>query len=367
MNLRIAPGQIRDSIVDFLSVAETATILEIHKAVTGRVGEVPASSVRSYLNINTPGIFERVSRGQYRLRQQDYPTLPSGPEYQFERARLIEGDCFAWMKAKSAHSIEAIITDPPYGLLEYSESEKSKLRAGKGGVWRIPPSFDGHRRSPLPRFTILDDGHKAAMAEFFFEFGKLAHRVTVPGANILIASNPLLSHIVANSLSAAGLEIRGTIIRLVMTMRGGDRPKNAHDEFSNVSVLPRSMFEPWLVFRHPLEGRVQDNLRKWRTGGFRRVSAERPFGDVIKSHPTSAAERRIAPHPSLKPQAFLRSIVAAALPLGEGTILDPFAGSGSTLAAANALGYRSIGIEKDPRYVAIGRKAITKLCALVVE
>ena len=52
-----------------------------------------------------------------------------------------------------------------------------------------------------------------------------------------------------------------------MTMRGGDRPKGAHDEFSGVSVMPRSMWEPWLVFRKPLEGRVQDNLRKWRTGG----------------------------------------------------------------------------------------------------
>ena len=60
-------------------------------------------------------------------------------------------------------------------------------------------------------------------------------------------------------------------------------------------------------------------------------------------------------HPSLKPQAFLRQIVRGALPLGDGVLLEPFAGSGSTLAAAEAIGYTSIGIEKDPHYFEMTR------------
>ena len=128
--------------------------------------------------------------------------------------------------------------------------------------------------------------------------------------------------------------------------------------------MPRSMWEPWLAFRKPLEGRVQDNLRRWRTGGFRRPSRERPFGDVIRSAPTHKSERQLARHPSLKPQAFLRQVARAALPLGEGLILDPFAGSGSTLAAAEAVGYRSLGIEKDPRYFNIACGAIGKLAKM---
>lgn len=149
-----------------------------------------------------------------------------------------------------------------------------------------------------------------------------------------------------------------------MTMRGGDRPKAAHEEFPEVSVMPRSMWEPWLVYGKPLEGRVQDNLRKWKTGGFRRPSLDQPFGDVIASSPTRPAERELAPHPSLKPQAFLRQVVRAALPLGEGVVLDPFAGAGSTLAAACAVGYQSIGVEKDERYFDIACAAIPKLAGL---
>ncbi len=369
MSHRAAPGIIRDSIVSYLSAADSASIAEIKQAVAARLGDVPASSIRSYLNLNTPDVFERTGRGHYRLKPADGTAPKVKPEasYAIGRATLIHTDCFDWLRRNEPHSVQAIITDPPYGLLEYSESEKTKLRRGRGGVWRIPPSFDGHQRAPLPRFTVLDAGDLQVMHDFFFEFGQLALRATVPGANIIVAGNPLLTHVVSTAMSAAGLEMRGTIMRLVMTMRGGDRPKNAHKEFTDVSVMPRSMFEPWLVLRHPLDGRVQDNLRKWKTGGFRRPSDDRPFGDVIRSSPTSKPEKQIAPHPSLKPQAFLREIVRAALPLGEGTILDPFAGSGSTIAAANAVGYTSIGLEKDAEYFRMARSAVPKLSALTVS
>jgi site-specific DNA-methyltransferase (adenine-specific) len=276
-------------------------------------------------------------------------------------ALLVHGDCLNWLRARKPLSIHAVVTDPPYGMFEYSAEQQQKLRNGKGGVWRIPPSFDGAKRSPLPRFTVLTPGDLRYLEEFFLDWGRLLVPVLVPGANVVVASNPLLSHVVSGSLARAGLERRGEIVRLVMTMRGGDRPKHAHDEFNMVSVMPRSMWEPWLVFRKPIEGRVQDNLRKWKTGGFRRPSPNKPFGDVIASAPTRKQERALAPHPSLNPQAFLRQIVRGVLPLGEGVVLDPFAGSGSTLAAANAVGYESIGIEKDARYFELARTAIPKL------
>ena len=47
--------------------------------------------------------------------------------------------------------------------------------------------------------------------------------------------------------------------------------------------------------------------------------------------------------------------------MGTGVILDPFAGAGSTLAAAEAIGYKSIGVEKDAHYFDIAREAIPKL------
>jgi site-specific DNA-methyltransferase (adenine-specific) len=279
------------------------------------------------------------------------------------RYELVRADCLAWLAQRRRESIHAIVTDPPYGLAEYRPEQQRKLRRRRGGVWRIPPALDGHERSPVPRFTVLGPAERTELARFFRAFGERALRVLVPGAHVFLASNPLLSHLVALAMTEAGFEKRGEVIRLVTTLRGGDRPKNAHDEFPGVTVMPRSGWEPWLLFRKPCEGRVQDNLRRHATGGLRRPSLAVPFRDVIASSPTRATERRLCPHPSLKPQAFVRQIVHAALPLGRGVILDPFMGGGSTIAAAAALGYASIGVESDSRYFAMAARAIPELAA----
>ena len=367
---RRAPGQVRDAVLTILETHPSgASVTQIVDGARGIIGDVPASSVRSYLRLNTPRLFVRDGRGFYRLPGLEEETDGSrkaeiGPEFRtvhHGNAALVQADCRDWLRLRESNSIHAVVTDPPYGLVEYSPKEQKKLRAGKGGVWRIPPAFDGAQRSPLPRFTVLSPHDLHVLDEFFSVWARRLARVLVPGANVVVASNPLLSYIVSGALAKAGLERRGEIARLVMTMRGGDRPKGAHEEFPEVSVMPRSMWEPWLLFRRPLDGRVQDNLRRWRVGGFRRPSAASPFGDVIRSAPTRKEERQVAPHPSLKPQDFLRQLVRGVLPLGEGVVLDPFCGSGSTLAAAEAVGYRSVGIENDPNYFDIACRAIPAL------
>lgn len=364
---------VRDTIVDFLSaIGGDAHVEEILMAVRSKLGDVAPSSVRSYLNLNTPQTFERTDRGRYRLNFHGHlekleNAKPAG-EATVGLARLYNADCFEWLASQPARSFHGVVTDPPYGLIEFSAKEKAKLRAGnRGGVWRVPPSFDGHQRAPLPRFTVLDDHDRMELHAFFLTLGRLLNRVCVPGANIIVASNTLLAHIVASAMAGSGLELRGYISRQVMTMRGGDRPKNAHEEFAEVSVMPRSQWEPWVVLRTPIEGRVQDNLRKYGTGGFRRPSSDRPFGDVIRSHPTPATEKRIAPHPSLKPQAFMRQVVRASLPLAKGIVLDPFMGGGSTLAAANAVGYESVGVELDEHFFKLAESVIPRLADLKVK
>ncbi|HVP76781.1 MAG TPA: DNA methyltransferase [Thermodesulfobacteriota bacterium] len=367
---RYAPGRVRDAILQVLTLtSEALSVKQIEDRVNKVMGPTPASSVRSYLLLNTPALFVREDRGIYRVRseysggmQREIPRLSNWAQpFTVGSATLFHADCFDWIEKQKDNSIHAVVTDPPYGLHEYAPDQQLKLRNGKGGVWRIPPAFDGHVRSPLPRFTTLTDEQREQLQTFFFIWARLLLPKLVPGANVVVASNPLLSYILSGALADAGLERRGEIIRLVMTMRGGDRPKAAHEEFEDVSVMPRSMWEPWVIFRKPIEGRVQDNLRKWKTGGFRRQSQDKPFGDVIPSSPIRKNERALAPHPSLKPQAFLRRVVRGVLPIGEGTILDPFAGTGSTLAAAESVGYRSIGIEKDRCYFELASEAIPKL------
>ncbi len=278
---------------------------------------------------------------------------------------LYQSDCLDWMVGEPDNSYEAIVTDPPYGLKEFSEKETTKLRNGnKGGLWRLPPVLNGSARAPLPRFTVLSSKELSELNRFFEVWGTAALRLVVPGAHLMIATNPYLSDLLYTSLRNAGWEKRGEIVRLVQTLKGGDRPKNAETEFPDVTVIPRSAWEPWGVFRKPLDGRVQDNLRRWKTGGLRRVSEDRPFTDVIPSERTPRCERDIVNHPSLKPQRFMRQLVYAALPLGEGRVLDPFMGGGSTIAAATAIQYKSVGVELDTHFYTLANAAIPHLSAL---
>ncbi len=235
--------------------------------------------------------------------------------------KLHHADCFDWLRECPPQSIHAVCTDPPYGVLEFTGKEVAKLRAGRGGVWRLPPTIGGSKRDPLPRFTVLSDAQRQEVKRFFHEWSKLLLPALVPGAHVCIAGNPMLQHLVQAALAEAGYEVRGAVMRMYYSFRGGDRPKNAEREFPEVCVTPKGAYEPWMLFRKPIECRtVADNLRKWGTGGLRRMGVDKPLADSIPSGRTPDIETRISAHPCLKPQHFMRIIVRALLPLGTGVV-----------------------------------------------
>ncbi len=242
---------------------------------------------------------------------------------------IVNDDAIKWLSTQRAQSFHAVVTDPPFGLLEYSAKELKKRRNGNRGIWRLPQAFDGFHRQPKPRFTILTDHDRMGVLAFHLRVAPELFRVLVPGAHVIIASQCLVSHLVAQAFAMAGFEARGQIVRIVKTFRGGDRPKFGDKLYREVSVIP--------------------------------------FPDLLEVPPPRASERSLANHPSLKPQTLMRALVRAALPLGRGVILDPFMGSGSTIAAATHLGLRSVGIEIDVEYFRLARGAIGKLAILATN
>ena len=288
----------------------------------------------------------------------DYETFTVGSSL------AVRADCFEWLARIPEQSLHAVITDPPYGVKEFEVDQLRRLHNGnKGGIWRIPPNFDGHERSPLPRFTALTPKERSLLHAFFQRWARLTVRALRPGGHVLVAGNAFLSQLVWSAIVEGGLEFRGELIRVVRTLRGGDRPKNAHTEFPDVCSMPRGSYEPWGIFRAPLPPgmKVSECLREYETGGLRRLPDGGPFVDVIFSERTPKRERMVAEHPSLKPQSFLRQIVRAALPLGRGVVADPFMGSGSTLAAAEAIGAQSVGVERYEDYFELAKTAIHAL------
>lgn len=279
---------------------------------------------------------------------------------------IVQADAFDFMASLGEGTVHAIVTDPPYGVKEYEVEQLHKRQAGEGGIWRLPPAFDHSVRAPLPRFTALDEREREVLREFFEEWSREALRILKPGGHVMVAGNTFLSQLVFSAIVEGGLEFRGEIIRLVRTLRGGDRPKNAEAEFEDACSLPRGSYEPWGLFRKPIPKgmTVAACLREYKTGALRRRPDGLPFSDVIPSERTPRKEREIANHPSIKPQSLMQQLVYAALPLGEGVVLDPFMGSGSTIAAVEAVGYTGMGVERSPDYFEMARVGIPRLAEI---
>ena len=66
-------------------------------------------------------------------------------------------------------------------------------------------------------------------------------------------------------------------------------------------------------------------------------------------------------HPTVKPLTLLEWLVELITPPG-GTVLDPFAGSGTTLQAAINKGFTPIGIEQDADYIKLIEKRLEATC-----
>jgi DNA modification methylase len=82
------------------------------------------------------------------------------------------------------------------------------------------------------------------------------------------------------------------------------------------------------------------------------LKARQTLSDGIGGQPNQQIENNRNNHPTVKPLALMKYLIQMITPEG-GVVLDPFAGSGSTLVAAKELGYDFIGIEMTEEYIPI--------------
>jgi tRNA G10 N-methylase Trm11 len=138
--------------------------------------------------------------------------------YRNSHYTIYNADSLKWLESQRANSFHAVVTDPPFGVLEYTARELNKRRNGRGGIWRLPNAFDGAERRPMPRFTVLSDHDRMELLAFHLHLAPELFRVLVPGAHVLLASQCLVSHLVAQAFCMAGFEARGQIVRIVKTL-----------------------------------------------------------------------------------------------------------------------------------------------------
>jgi DNA modification methylase len=238
------------------------------------------------------------------------------PYYEDDLVTLFHGDCRDILPELAG--IQHVITDPPYAEHVHSAARSRRIvsandRGGRYGA-------DTRRNVDLG-FEHLDPELRAVCAE---QFARLAERWVLTFSDV--ESAPLWR----GDLVGAGLDYvrTGAWVKLGCTPQfSGDRPAAG---FEAITIC------------HPA-GR-----KRWNGGGRHAVWAV-PI--VLRR----GAEPRL--HPTQKPDGLMRALVDQFTDPGE-SILDPFAGSGTTLVAAAYLGRRAIGIEQSEAHCETAAKRL---------
>ena len=222
------------------------------------------------------------------------------PKRLTDAVTLYEGDCFAAMREMEDASVDAVITDPPY-----AEKTHAGARGARPGV--------KFTTVPIITFDSLsDDG----FLDLCRESVRVARRwvlMTCDWRHAALAEN-----------SECG------VIRCGVWVKPNAAPQFTGDR-------PGTGWEAVLMLH-------RKGKKRWNGGGHHAVW-------------THGVERGNV-HPTQKPLALVRRWVELFTDPGE-TILDPFAGSGTTGIAAEREGRKAILIEKDPRYAQTIRRRLT--------
>lgn len=326
------------------------------------------------------------------------------------RWALVAADSLALLPLLPDASVDAVVTDPPYGL-------------GFG-----KEAWDG--KDIARRFSSRGEAQRGSVAfeRFTATWATECRRVLRPGGHLVAFGSPRMVHRLMVGIEDAGLDVRDQVIWL----HSQGVPKGRRLPGGMSSTL-KPAFEPIVLARRPFAGTLAANLARHGVGALN-VDAARHAGptslpektgywppNVTYSHDPACTEVSCAEgcprplidrgtggqpsrvffcakatraereagcealpvvrteifskggpvarrniHPTVKPIRLKRWLIRLTCPAG-GVVLDPFAGSGSGGAAAMLEGRRFIGLERDPRYVAIGRARLTHWAAKATQ
>lgn len=263
---------------------------------------------------------------------------------------VLGGDCRALIRALSDGLVDAIVTDPPYEL------------------------------------GFMGKGWDSTGVAYSVPLWSEALRVLKPGGHLLAFGGTRTWHRLACAIEDAGFELRDSIAWLygTGTPKSKAQLKPAHEP---IVVARKPAAGPWLNIdacriehadaadlaasqaRNPgrsdvvtsdvyggdrPQQRVNDAGR-WPANVVLDETTADELGEVARYFYCAKASTKERPrvdgvtHPTVKPLTLMRWLVRLVTP-PDGLVLDPFAGSGTTLQAARAEGFRALGFELEPTY-----------------
>ena len=286
-----------------------------------------------------------------------------------QRYQLFHEDCQRGIKNISNHSIDFIVTDPPYfidGMDDGWNDNNLKTKASKSGVIGGLPvgmKFDRMQGEKLQQFL------EPLCREFM--------RILKPGGFCVVFSQGRLYHRTAMALDLSGFEIRDLLgwkyegqakafsqshfIRKDKTMSDDEKQKLIEelDRWKTPQLKPQ--LEPMVLAQKPKEGTFVENWKKYQVGLVNtKESLDGMFPgtimDVSKQVRRNETSKKIE-HITVKPVRLIAHLIKLFTQPGQ-TVLDPFLGSGSHGVAAIETNRNFVGFEIEKKYYDIAAQRI---------
>lgn len=285
--------------------------------------------------------------------------------------KVLLGDCREMLKSVKGDSIAACITDPPYNYefigrdWDISEIQRrlDKVKDSKTLVKNIPygsglaGGVRNKRWYEKNRENIVD------YEKWCFEWSTEVFRVCKPGAFVVVFNSTRTIAHVQVALERAGFYARDILVYRRSTGIPKGLNISAQMEKKGVSNSEqwvrwnsafRNEWEAIVVVQKPLVNNYLETLSKFGVGVMKVINSDGSFqSNILEGIPREKNEDWNI-HCTVKPLKLMERLVEVFVPPGdEQIVLDPFAGSGTTLLASRNLGMSYLGVEIVPEYVEI--------------
>jgi site-specific DNA-methyltransferase (adenine-specific) len=309
---------------------------------------------------------------------------------------IIEGDCLEEMKKYPDNHFSCIVTDPPYGIsfmgIDWDHEVPDKsfweecYRIAKPGAFLV--AMGGTRKFHRLTCAIEDSGFEIRDCISWLYgtgFPKSHNYLGLKGYGTalkpawepcIVAMKPCEGTFAQNAekWGQAGLNIGESTIgsELLLSRIRGVAKIGTFKNSEGGSTSARKGRWPANVIMDEEAAALLDEQHPIASRFFycaKASASERNFGlSALQSKATHRLNPGIgggkdpkAPtfdknyHPTIKPLKLMKYLIKLVMPPENGLLLDPFAGSGTTILAAKHLGFSGIGIEKDASYCEIAR------------
>ncbi|MCB0213943.1 MAG: site-specific DNA-methyltransferase [Anaerolineae bacterium] len=286
------------------------------------------------------------------------------------------GDSIELIKCVEAESVHLILSDIPYGIgaedWDVLHNNTNTAYMGSSPAQKSAGAVFKKRGKPINGWSEADRAIPKEYQDWCSKWASEWYRVLKPGANVFIFAGRRLAHRCACAMEDAGFSLKDNLAWMrtraphraqrlsVVYERRGDVVSAKEWEGWRVGNL-QPTFEPIMWFTKPYKigTTIADNALTHGVGAYNQAAYLR-YVEKPENVITAAFDKgETGFHPTQKPVRLMQALIELTTKPDQ-LVLDPFAGSGSTLVAAKNLGRQYLGIEANPEYVATSERRLEK-------